>query len=143
MGVDAGFDIYPRLSKGIVDSHNWGRFIESIKEYYKGDTQIEIKPNYIIFKAGEHPQLPFEGHKFLRFSSKISGSIAADTNVESYIVTVAGFAQANFGSRVRYWHEGADQSGVYSWTEVQESIRSYEQVGSASPISCLCLINNL
>ncbi|KAF7880667.1 uncharacterized protein EAF02_007513 [Botrytis sinoallii] len=127
MGVDAGFDMYPRLSKGIVDRHNWGRFIELIKEYYKDDTQVEIKPNYIIFKAGEHPQLPFEGHKFLRFSSKISGSIAADTNVESYIDTVTGFAQTNFGSRVRYWHEGADQSGVYNWTEVHESIRSYQQ----------------
>ncbi|TGO64697.1 hypothetical protein BCON_0006g01000 [Botryotinia convoluta] len=128
MGIDAGFDIYPRLSKGIVDRHNWGRFIDSIKKHYKDDTQIEIKPNYIIFKAGEHPQLPFEGHKFLRFSSKVSGSIAADTNVESYIDTVTHIAQANFGSRIRYWHEGADQSGVYNWTEVQESIRSYQQL---------------
>ncbi|KAF7933477.1 hypothetical protein EAE99_003362 [Botrytis elliptica] len=128
MGVDAGFDMYPRLSKGIVDRHNWGRFIELIKEYYKDDTQVEIKPNYIIFKAGEHPQLPFEGHKFLLFSSKVSGSIAADTNVESYIDTVTGFAQANFGYRVWFWHEGADQSGVYNWTEVHESIRSYQQL---------------
>ncbi|KAF5876089.1 putative set domain-containing protein 5 protein [Botrytis fragariae] len=128
MGIDAGFDIHPRLSKGIVDRQNWGRFIDFIKEHYKDDTQVEIKPNYISFKAGEHPKLPFEGHKFLRFSSKVSGSIAADTNVESYIDTVTRIAQANFGSRIRYWDEGVDQSGVYSWTEVQESIRSYQQL---------------
>lgn len=59
MGIDAGFDMVPRLSKGVVDIHNWGRFIESIKERYKEDTQVEIKPNYIGFKAGEYPQLPF------------------------------------------------------------------------------------
>ena len=53
MGVDAGFDIVPRLSKGIVDRQKWGRFIDFIKEYYKDDNQVEIKPNYIDFKAGE------------------------------------------------------------------------------------------
>ena len=143
MGIDAGFDMYPRLSKGIVDRQNWGRYIDFIKEYYKDDTQVEIKPNYINFKAGEHPKLPFEGHKFLRFSSKVSGSTAADTNVDSYIGTVTRIAQTFFGSRIWCWHEGADQFGAYNWVEVYESIRSYEQVGGASPISYLCSINNL
>ncbi|CZT11988.1 uncharacterized protein RAG0_15988 [Rhynchosporium agropyri] len=127
MGIDAGFDMYPRLSKGIVDRQNWGRFIDFIKEYYKDDTQVEIEPNYINFKAGEHPRLPFEGHKFLRFSSKVSGSTAADTNVDSYIDTVTRIAQTRFGSRIRFWHEGADEFGVYNWNEVYESLRSYEQ----------------
>ncbi|KAE9986982.1 hypothetical protein EG328_004114 [Venturia inaequalis] len=137
MGIDAGFDMVPRLSKGVVDIHNWGRFIESIKERYKDDTQVEIKPNYISFKAGEHPQLPFEGHKFLRFSPKISESTAADTKVNSYIDTVTRIAQAHFASRIRCWQEGFDEFGTYDWKEVNESLKSYEQVRSACTESLL------
>ncbi|KAF2415441.1 SET domain-containing protein [Tothia fuscella] len=111
MGIDAGFDMVPRLSTGGVDIHNWGRFIESLKEHYKDDTQVEIKPNYINFKAGEHPQLPFEGHKFLH----------------SYIDTVTRIAQAHFASRIRCWHESFDEFGTYDWNEVNESRKSYEQ----------------
>ena len=103
MGIDAGFDMVPRLSKGIIDRHNWGRFVDIIKEQYKDDARVEIKPNYIVFKAGEHPVLPFEGHKFLRFSSKVLGAIAAASEVESYIDTVTLVAKVHFGSRVQYF----------------------------------------
>ncbi|KAH8703446.1 hypothetical protein BGW36DRAFT_354868 [Talaromyces proteolyticus] len=127
MGIDAGFDMVPPLSTGVVDRRNWGQFIDFIKEHYKADTQVEIKPNYINFNAGEHPKLPFEGHKFLRFSSKVSGRIAITSGVEHYINTIRGLAQVHFGSRIRYWNEGADQYGVYDWNKVRESIRSYEQ----------------
>ena len=99
MGIDAGFDMVSRLSKGAVDKQNWQSFIKVIKERYQNDDLVEIKPNYLRFKAGEHPLLPFEGHKFLRFSSKISGSHAK--GVEEYIDTVTGVAQVSFGSRVR------------------------------------------
>lgn len=126
MGIDAGFDMVPRLSKGAVDQQNWRSFIKVIKERYQNDNLVEVKPNYLKFKAGEHPSLPFEGHKFLRFSSKISGSHAK--GVEEYINTVTRVAKVNFGSRVRYWSEFGDGSGFYSWLEVYESIRSYEQV---------------
>lgn len=44
MGINTGFDMVPRLSKGIVDRHHWDRFMESIKEHYKDDAQAEIKP---------------------------------------------------------------------------------------------------
>jgi hypothetical protein len=131
MGYDAGFDMLPRLSKGVVDRHKWDRFIRGVKDRYKDDIQVETKPNYILFKAGEQPILPFEGHKFLRFSSKISGSTAATTKVESYIDTVTRIAKAHFGSRIRYWNEYADEYGEYDWDEVHESIRSYEQVRHA------------
>jgi hypothetical protein len=128
MGIDAGFDMDPPLSKGVVDRHNWDKFIVFIKEQYKDDIQVEIKPNYINFKAGEHPKLPFEGHKFLRFSSKVSGSTARTSGVERYINTVTRVARVHFGSRVKYWNEGADKHGIYDWTKVHESIRSYQQV---------------
>lgn len=126
MGIDAGFDMVPRLSKGAVDRQNWHSFIKFIKERYRDDDKVEVKPNYIQFKAGEHPLLPFEGHKFLRFSSKISGSHAE--GVEEYIETVALVAKLNFGSRVQYWTEARDQSGFYNWQEVNDSVKSYEQV---------------
>ncbi|PON20065.1 hypothetical protein TGAM01_v211069 [Trichoderma gamsii] len=127
MGIDAGFDMDPPLSKGGVDKQNWGRFIDLIKEQYKDDVQVEIMPNYIKFNVGENPKLPFEGHKFLRFSSKVSGAIASSSGVERYINTVTRVAKAHFGSRVQYWNEGANQYGVHDWKKVSESIRSYEQ----------------
>ena len=34
MGIDAGFDVVPRLSKGAVDMQNWRSFILAIKERY-------------------------------------------------------------------------------------------------------------
>ena len=83
MGIDAGLDMVPRLSKGAVDRQNWQSFIKIIKERYQNDELVEVKPNYIVFKAGKHPLLPFEGYKYLRFSSKISGSNAS--KVEEYI----------------------------------------------------------
>jgi hypothetical protein len=118
----------PRLSKGPVYQHNWDRFINCIKDRYKDDSQVEVKSNYILFKAGEHPMLPFEGYKFLRFSSKITGGNAATTGIENYIRAVARVAKVHFGSRVQYWNDGRDQYGEYSWSEVYESFRSYEQV---------------
>ena len=126
MGVDAGFDMVPRLSKGAVDRQNWQSFVEFIKEHYQNDDLVEVKPNYIVFKAGEHPLLPFEGHKFLRFSSKISGS--QTKGVEKYLDTVTQVAKVRFGSRVRAWNEAADERGVYNWQEVRDSFQSYEQV---------------
>jgi hypothetical protein len=56
---------------------------------------VEVKPSYIEFK---HPLLPFECHKFLRFSSKISGSHSK--GVEKSIDTVTRVAKTQFGSRV-------------------------------------------
>ena len=126
MGIDAGFNMVPCLSKGAVDKQNWQSFIKVIKEYYQNDDLVEIESNYLKFKAGKHPQLPFKGHKFLRFSSKISGSHAK--GVEKYIDTVTQVAQVIFGSRVQYWNEAADKWGFYNWQEVHDSMRSYEQV---------------
>jgi hypothetical protein len=87
MGTDAGFDMVPRLSKGAVDRRNWQSFVKFIKGHYQNDDLVEVKPNYIVFKAGEHPLLLFEGHKFLRFSSKISGSRAKGVSEYIDIVT--------------------------------------------------------
>lgn len=127
MGIDAGFDMVPRLSRGGADALKWDRFISAIKEHYKDDSQVEMEPHCILFKAGEHPRLPLEGHKFLRFSSKVSGQIATESRVENYIDTVTSIAKANFGSRIQYWNEAFDQLGHYDWKDVNESLRSYNE----------------
>lgn len=126
MGIDAGFDMVPRLSKGAVDRQNWQSFVKVIQEHYQNDDLVEVKPNYIVFKVGEHPRLPFEGHKFLRFSSKTSGSHAK--GVEEYINTATRVAKVWFGSRIRYWNEAFDEMGFYNWQDVHDSFKSYEQV---------------
>ncbi|KAF2007394.1 hypothetical protein P154DRAFT_410780, partial [Amniculicola lignicola CBS 123094] len=142
IGIDARFNIDPPLSKGVVDRHNWDKFIDFIKDHYKDNIQVEIKPNYINFKAGEHPKLPFKGHKFLRFSSKVSGSTAMTSGVERYINTVARVACVHFGSHVKYWNEAADQYSIYGWKKVNESIRSYEQPDESKlPTSIAHFIN--
>ena len=126
MEYDTGFDMVPCLSKGAVDRMNWQSFIELIKKHYQNDDLVEVKPNYLEFKAGEHPLLPFEGHKFLRFSSKIPGD--PTKGVKEYIDTVTRIAQLSFGSRIRCWNEAADERGFYNRQEVYTSIESYEQV---------------
>ena len=126
MGIDAGFDMVPRLSKEAVNKQNWQSFLKVIKERYQNDDLVEIKPNYLEFNAGEHPLLPFEGYKFLRFSLKTSGSHAK--GVEEYIDIVSRVAQLSFGSRVRCWNEAIDEWGFYNWQVVHTSIEFYEQV---------------
>jgi hypothetical protein len=128
MGIDAGFDMVPPLSKGFVDRYNWDQFMHKVKDHYKDDSQVEVNPKYLLFKAGEGPMLPSEGHKLLRFSSKISGPTAATTGVEKYIDTVTRVAKDFFGRRVRYWNECYDMCGEYDWGAVNDSFKSYEQV---------------
>lgn len=128
MGIDAGFDMVPRLTKGAVDTCNWEQFLDVIKSHYEDDLRVEIQQNSILFKAGEHPSLPFEGHKLLRFSAKISGSIAENSGVEAYIDTATRIAKAHSGSRGQYWHEGSYRYGHYGWSEVNDSNQSYEQI---------------
>ena len=143
MGIDAGFDMVPSLTKGAVDKQNWQSFIETIRKLYQDDEIVDVKPKYIEFKMGEHPLLPFEGHKFLRFSSKTTGSHAK--GIDQYIDTVTQVAKLNFGSRIRDWNEAFDQAGVYSWQDVHASFESYEQVGCGVAFatrSLLTLLND-
>ncbi|KAI9799127.1 MAG: hypothetical protein M1825_004894 [Sarcosagium campestre] len=101
----------------------WKSFIESIKNLFETDDLVEIKPNYLIFKAGEHPRLPFEGHKFLSFRSKLT----RNEGIDRYIDTVTRAARAVFGSRIHVWNDAADQLGYYDWAQVLRSIKSYTQ----------------
>lgn len=118
----------PRLSQGIEDRMKWEQFLNVVKQFYAGDERVEVGPRVIYFKAGEGPSLPIEGHKFLRFSSKITGRIAAETGVENYIRKVTALAMASFGCRIRRWDELRDEFGFYRWDFVNASFKSYKLV---------------
>jgi hypothetical protein len=126
MGADAGFDLVPRISNSVADRRVWGQFIDSVKTYYEGDVNVEVKSDCIEFNVGEHPILPFEGHKCMRFSSKITGKHSTD--VQPYLNTVTRIARTYFGSRVQPWNELFEVWGHYEWKEVYDSMTPYEKV---------------
>nr|POE53543.1 hypothetical protein CFP56_28765 [Quercus suber] len=124
MGVDAGFDMVPRLTKGAEDKRDWDGFIQEVKNHYLFDGRMAIMSTHLLFDAGEQPTLPFDGHKFLRFSSKVSGSSTAG----SIIRTISRIAETRFGSRICYWNEGADSYSFYDWLAVNASLMCYDKV---------------
>lgn len=130
MYFDAGFDMVPQLSRTEADHKAWDLFINEVKDKYKTDERMEIKSNYLSFKAGEVTILPFEGFKFMRFSSKFTGRSRTTKGVFDIVLTVTAIARSIFGPRVHRWCEPVDDFGHYDWNEVNDSIKSYEQVRS-------------
>ncbi|KAI0024474.1 hypothetical protein F4780DRAFT_603510 [Xylariomycetidae sp. FL0641] len=134
MGINAGFDMVPRLGRGDEDSRKWKEFIETIQRIYDGDPRLKLDEHHLEFALGEHLLLPFDGHKFLRFASKVSDkTTASETEVKSCIGLVASVAKMAFGSRVRSWGAGYPAShGFYNWLDVHDTIQSNSQVLSSS-----------
>ncbi|KAJ4246818.1 hypothetical protein NW762_013370 [Fusarium torreyae] len=126
MGIDAGFDMVPRLTSGVEDRQKWKGFIDCVRHVFGDDPQVKSNANYIEFEVGEHPILPLEGHKFLRFSSKLT------RGADEYISKVTRLAHQHFRPRIVQWHEGSDQFGHYDWAEVHKSIDSYDQADQLS-----------
>ncbi|KAH6617364.1 hypothetical protein F5144DRAFT_391346 [Chaetomium tenue] len=142
MGIDCGFDMFPRLDAGNAsDRQAYREFLDEIVETYgdayeeKGsdvikvlrlparDSGAEFPTNtYIYFRVGEGPKMPASPKRcnyFLRFSSKISGR---QGHAEPYIDGVYLIAQKHFGARVKWWHELNDSGedsrkwrGYYNW----------------------------
>ncbi|KAF5968178.1 SET domain-containing protein [Fusarium bulbicola] len=130
MGIEAGFDMVPRLSSGAEDQQKWKEFIDHVKAVYEDDSKVKIKANYIEFEVGEHPLLPFKGHKFLRFSSKLN----SNGNIDDYIYSIIRLARRYFGPRVQPWNDGCDRFGYYSWNEVNDSFKLYNKPEPPSSI---------
>ncbi|KAI0447430.1 hypothetical protein F4803DRAFT_499645 [Xylaria telfairii] len=142
MGADAGFDMVPRLSQGNEDRRKWERFLEGLKQYYADDERVEFGPRVVQFKAGEWPSLPVEGHKFLRFSSRITGATAANTGVDKYLREVRAFAKAVFGGRIRPWNELSDVGGFYRWDFVHATSKLYNLDIATPELIPLTSVNN-
>ncbi|KAH7070216.1 hypothetical protein FB567DRAFT_598482 [Paraphoma chrysanthemicola] len=164
MGFDCGFDIYPRLEANESNKEAYGRFLEEITKKYenvhdkkgrRADGKIlttncddSAKPMdmdsiYIWFMVGECPRIPKSPEHctyFLRFSSKVSGSLT--TPAESYIKDVYKIAKTYFGSRVRFWHElnefGTEQQqyGYYDWNDIHDADKQLEALGTEAQQLC-------
>ncbi|TGO92065.1 hypothetical protein BPOR_0011g00160 [Botrytis porri] len=127
MSLYTGFDLVPRLSERTEDQKSWECFIQAVKERYKNDNLVEITQNCIVVKVDRDLILPFEGHKLLRFCSKIS--VRHAEGVEDYSDTITRIAEESLGSRVRTWEEELGQEGFYRWVDVYDSRKSFEQPG--------------
>jgi hypothetical protein len=100
-------------------------------------TSMDVDSVYIWFIVGECPHIPKSPEHcdyFLRFSSKVSGSLTAPT--ESYINDVYEIAKTHFGSRVRFWHELNEfgtvrqQYGYCSWNDIHDAERKLKYLGT-------------
>ena len=117
MGIDIGFDLFPPLENNEHDQSIWASFITEIERTYAYDSLVVPMANRIEFEVGEHPTLPYKGHQFRRFSSKVSGRSQA----EPYIRHVLTIAKSHFGNRVHFWSEYGYQGEpecIYTWLEV-------------------------
>ena len=103
---------------------------------------MAIERGAIVFKQGEHPSLELDGHRFRRFSAKISGSHHG--NVEKYLDEIKIIARRHFGWRVLPWHELDHLSldnRVYGWDEVYAARKeewTANYVSYRPQISILC-----
>jgi hypothetical protein len=100
------------------------------------DSDSDFPTNSCVsFTVGEWPKIPANPkrcHRFLRFSSKVSGR---QGHVEPYIGGVYRIAKEYFGVRVRWWHELYDMGedsrkcwGYYDWAEVHEADEELKQL---------------
>jgi hypothetical protein len=140
MGIDCGFDLYPPLEPTPSNKEKYKLFINEVLATYgtgdyekRRDSVVRVVPKsnqgaYIEFMVGEHPTIPYDCEHFLRFSSKVSGSL---TQAESYIKGVYKIAKKWLGDCVRFWHEMNEvgdhrQWGYYDWNEVYAARRRME-----------------
>ncbi|KAF9177550.1 hypothetical protein BGZ51_008566 [Haplosporangium sp. Z 767] len=117
MGIDAGFDLFPPLENNERDQSTWASFIAHIERTFTNDSLVVFLANRIEFEVGEHPTLPYKGHRFRRFSSKVSGRSQA----APYIRRVYTIAKSHFDNRVHYWSEfgyEGEPECIYTWPEV-------------------------
>lgn len=124
MGIDVGFDLYPPLQASSADDlTRWDRFLSAIKLEYANDPNVKVEDSGdIVITQGEHPTLLKEGHKFRRFSSKISGSHAGE--VKRYLREVYKIARTHFFNKVYWWSEYGyedEPQPMYGWGEVYEA----------------------
>ena len=152
MGFDCGFDIYPRLEATASNKEAYRQFLDEIISRYDDvydnearstdrkvldvpTTSEQSEKPYIYFQVGEYPSMPCNPDHcdyFLRFSSKVSGSLTRAA--EPYIKSVHTIAKKHFGSRVRFWHEMRETDdersrGYYGWSEVHDAKKQLRELG--------------
>lgn len=134
----------PPLEPSSNNIQKYSEFIEEIVRTYNStydpkarsrDGKVLQLPNdsdnndkaNIVFMIGEGPQMPAKPEHceyFLRFSSKISGSLTAPA--ERYIEEVYEVAKKYFGRRACFWHElyeldDGTHEPQYGWETVHDA----------------------
>lgn len=159
---EAGFDLVPRLSRNDLDLALWDMFIANIWRIYGDAGAYRLQTTYscIKFYADNGLVLPFDGWKFLRFSSKIRGfSRYGDgerllptfggepplpsnepvpvymIEAQTYLQKVVGLARAVFGTRARAWDTRSGTMGFYAADAAVRSIEAYYQVSCLLSVS--------
>lgn len=137
--VHTGFDMVPPLSKGDADYINWANFLLEVQVHYKDDQELVTHPHYLQFLNRQQAKLPFEAHKFLRFSFTLQTDADREAleffrKASEYVLDLRDIAEKHFDKRrIHYFHEGLDiptaNKGTQQWKDVIKSIISYEQVG--------------
>lgn len=102
MNLHVGFHMVPPVSKEIDDRDKWQSFLTEVRQSFYYDGQVEIYLDYIEFAREKSLRLPFEGHKFFRFSSMINDT--NDSDIRRYIDTITEIATTKFGPRVQAWN---------------------------------------
>ncbi|BEJ12000.1 hypothetical protein CspHIS471_0204600 [Cutaneotrichosporon sp. HIS471] len=75
--IEEGFDISPPLTAN--DMERYAAFLHAIRSEYSNDPNVRDDPSFqgiggIVFDvAGEHPWVPLDGRRFLRFSATLHG----------------------------------------------------------------------
>jgi len=143
MGNHQGFDFFPPLKDNDTDNKKWALFLEAVLSHYREekDGVIEFTPaDDIVFAVGEHPWLPGpnKGHRFRRFSAKVSGSLCG--NVRHYLQMVEEICESHFGypSRVRHWREYGNEGepeAFYEWSQVLEEQGGWKGILTVEPPS--------
>lgn len=47
MGIDAGFDMAPRLSQCMPGRQNWQVFLDEVSEHYQYSPDVEFQADYV------------------------------------------------------------------------------------------------
>jgi hypothetical protein len=124
MAIHAGFDMVPRLTKSEADKESWAKFLRLVKYRFQDYDVVFVKDNFIEIGVGQHPRLPLEGHKLLRFSTELED----DDENQLVIFVIAELAELVFKTRINRWDETIVGFGFYGPQEVRASFKAYHQV---------------
>ena len=93
-GIDAGFDLSPPVdarNEGEVDA--WHCFFRAVETEFEDDPKVSFQNGRLVFEAGEHPKLPFDGTSFRRFSASPRTSYHGGASPRTFCVAHALYNQ--------------------------------------------------
>ena len=125
MEIYHGFSMVPPIqSDDSQDEGIWASFIAEIEKIYADDPIVISHPGFIHICVGEHLKLPRDGSKFRAFGARYEEGVSSPAN--QYVERVFRAAEEFFIGRMRCWDDDQDDKRHYLWTEIDESISSFD-----------------